>query len=676
MQPSSERRHFLRVAAISLCLSSILVAGCGDGGSPTPEPPTTPTTPTTVSPSITTQPANQVVTEPAVATFSVLAAGTPTPTYQWEFSTNGSTYNAIGGANSNSYTTGATALNESGYRFRVVITNSAGSVTSDPGILTVSAAPPALTPPAITTQPLAQLVAEPDSATFSVIATGNPAPTFQWQLSIDGNTYSTIGGATNNSYSTGATTTAQSGHRYRVIVTNSEGSDTSDSAQLSVNSVPSGATIIFSRNNGTVNIPNEDLYSIRERGGVEIPLATSSQNDGLCGVTPAGRVIFRTSVNGQNDIHSINADGTDLRVLADSSDNEVCASIVRSGAAAGRLIYHRHSTTNGTDIYAVNADGTVHTPLATGTNNESFVALTASNRVIFHSSTSFDTNVYSVDLEGLSVTPLATSPNYEGYYGDSAGIVVIGRDGFGQGDLYTVGELGVGFGVLSASPSLDESLAGISPGGALLIHTRDTTTNERKLYANSALLVTNSDGIGYVGSTATHVVYQSYTGNTPHPYAVRIDGTDNVQLGNSLDSEGAAFITNDGRLFYERYAITGATVTLGDIYLINLDGTNRLPLVTSPDHESFAALVGNKLLYRREIANSVNNIQLWSMNLDGSGNARVLTQGGQAYFSAVTPSGKVIVRHYTGTNFIHLANTDGSEQQLLVSNAVFQAVVP
>jgi hypothetical protein len=58
------------------------------------------------APSITTQPANATVTAPAAASFTAAATGTPTPTYQWEVSTDGgSTWSAISGATSASYTT-------------------------------------------------------------------------------------------------------------------------------------------------------------------------------------------------------------------------------------------------------------------------------------------------------------------------------------------------------------------------------------------------------------------------------------------------------------------------------------------------------------------------------------------------------------------------------------------
>ncbi len=87
------------------------------------------------APTITTQPANQTVTVGQKATFTVVATGTAPMSYQW--SKKGT---AIAGATSSSYTTPATTLSDNGSSFVVVVSNSAGKVTSGAATLTVNAA--------------------------------------------------------------------------------------------------------------------------------------------------------------------------------------------------------------------------------------------------------------------------------------------------------------------------------------------------------------------------------------------------------------------------------------------------------------------------------------------------------------------------------------------------------
>ena len=189
-------------------------------------------TPAPAAPAFTLQPQAASVTAPASASFSAIASGTPAPSYQWQRSTDaGATWAAIAGATAATYTTAALSTIDSGSRFRVLATSSAGSATSDAVPLTVAAA--AVTP-SITTQPADVSVAAGQTATWSVLASAVPTPGFQWQLSTDGGaTFNNINGATSASYSVVATS-ADNGRRVRVVVSNSQGTVTSRAALWSV----------------------------------------------------------------------------------------------------------------------------------------------------------------------------------------------------------------------------------------------------------------------------------------------------------------------------------------------------------------------------------------------------------------------------------------------------------
>jgi hypothetical protein len=175
-----------------------------------------------VAPVITTQPSGQAVMAGQTAAFSVTATGTASLSYQWR--KNGVN---ISGATSPSYTTPVTTTADSGAQFSVVVSNSAGSVTSNSAALTVNATNVA---PVITTQPAGQTVTAGQTATFWVGATGTTPLSYQWRKSGVN-----IGGATASSYTTPVTTTADSGAQFSVVVSNSAGSVTSNSAALAVN---------------------------------------------------------------------------------------------------------------------------------------------------------------------------------------------------------------------------------------------------------------------------------------------------------------------------------------------------------------------------------------------------------------------------------------------------------
>ena len=94
------------------------------------------------TPTIDTQPENQTVTAGNTATFTVDANG-ENLSYQWQQKTtdSGSDWTNVGSAtSSNTYTIDNTTTSMSGYQYRCVVNNSAGSVTSNAATLTVNAA--------------------------------------------------------------------------------------------------------------------------------------------------------------------------------------------------------------------------------------------------------------------------------------------------------------------------------------------------------------------------------------------------------------------------------------------------------------------------------------------------------------------------------------------------------
>ena len=94
-----------------------------------------------IAPTITTQPQDVEVKENETATFTVKVTGSEPLSYQWQQSAgNGTNWNNISGATSNSYTTDAATLEMNNYQYQCVVSNSAGSVTSSAATLTVNAA--------------------------------------------------------------------------------------------------------------------------------------------------------------------------------------------------------------------------------------------------------------------------------------------------------------------------------------------------------------------------------------------------------------------------------------------------------------------------------------------------------------------------------------------------------
>ena len=90
------------------------------------------------APSIVTQPGNVTVKAGESATFTIAANGTDLA-YQWQIDRNdGNGWVNIAGANEASYTTSAADISCNGFKYQCVVSNSAGTVTSNTAVLTVT----------------------------------------------------------------------------------------------------------------------------------------------------------------------------------------------------------------------------------------------------------------------------------------------------------------------------------------------------------------------------------------------------------------------------------------------------------------------------------------------------------------------------------------------------------
>ena len=178
------------------------------------------------APTITTQPVGLSVNAGAAATFTVVATGTGTLSYQW--TRDGV---AISGATASSLSLPSVSASSAG-DYRVVVTGSGGSVTSQAATLSVVTAQA----PTIVTAPLTQTVVVGARLTLSVDATGTAPLSYQWRKAG-----SPIVGATNPSFTLPSVQGADAA-AYSVAVTNAAGTVVSNAATISV--IPAVASAI------------------------------------------------------------------------------------------------------------------------------------------------------------------------------------------------------------------------------------------------------------------------------------------------------------------------------------------------------------------------------------------------------------------------------------------------
>ena len=408
-------------------------------------------------PTVTTNPTNCVVTVGGLASFTAAASGSPTPTMQWQVSTNGTTWSDITDATSATYSF-TTTISNSGFQYRAVFTNAIGNVATDAATLTVQKAGQTITfgslesvtyghaaitlgatsssslpvsysvvsgaghisdgtlvitgagsivvqadqagntnynaagsvqqtltvskatatitvtpyaviydgnahtatgtatgvgsanlnsgltlsgtthtsigaynndawsfhdaagnyndasgtinnligsAPVVTGQPANSTVTAGVTATFTVVATGFPAPTIQWQVSTNGgSSWSMISGATAGTYSI-STILSNQGSQYRAVLTNVLGVTTTNAATLTVNGRPFSVLATYTTTAFTgLNTGSINLVDIFDSLGVTLPTTYTATINWGDGQTDSNIAVAHP-----------NADGTTVRVL-------------------------------------------------------------------------------------------------------------------------------------------------------------------------------------------------------------------------------------------------------------------------------------------------------------------------------------------------------------------------
>jgi len=200
--------------------------------------------------SVIVNPASQTIISGQSVTFTAAAIGKPVTAVQWQVSVNNGPFTNIPQANSPTLTF-TTDSSQNGNQYQAVFANPCGVTATTPATLTVNVSilinesikvtdtltTVATTPPVVTAQPAAQAVCTGQNVTFTATASGVPAPTVQWQVSVNNGPFANIPLANSNALSFTANT-AQNGNQYRAVFTNVAGMATTNPATLTINTPP------------------------------------------------------------------------------------------------------------------------------------------------------------------------------------------------------------------------------------------------------------------------------------------------------------------------------------------------------------------------------------------------------------------------------------------------------
>lgn len=314
-------------------------------------------------PVVSTPPQAQTVAAGGAVTFSVVATGSPTLTYQWR-----KAGAPISGATQASYTLN-NAQAADAVAYDVVVSNSVSSVTSAAALLTVTPAAPT-----IVNHPVTQTATGGTIVTLSVVARGSEPLSYQWRK---GSLPLSDTGVVSGALTSTLTLTGVSGDNagsYDVVVTNGVGTTTSNAATLTVNA----ATIVWTFGpdtagataNPTSGLPVDITGGTVVQGnnnGVTPMLTTSSAS------SPSSTFSGGINAGAAARIGALNKAAGGSAYFEFSLDPEEGKKLVVTGITFGS-----RSTGTGPVAYSIFSDFDGYTsPLATGTlaNNSSWAVV-------------------------------------------------------------------------------------------------------------------------------------------------------------------------------------------------------------------------------------------------------------------------------------------------------------
>jgi hypothetical protein len=228
--------------------------------------------------------------------------------------------------------------------------------------------------PVIIVHPASQSAALGANLSFTVAATGNPAPTFQWQTASSGGAFGEIAGATSTTLNVSNVTSAANANQYRAIATNALGSATSNAATLTVTTTAGGCTFTLSTTAAVFGATG-GIGSVTVTPSASSCAWTAASNAGFLTITAGasgtgpGTVSYAiSSLDRGTRLAMLVAGGQTLTVTQSSSDLSGCSFSLGATSATFAL-------PGGTGIVAVTASP--ETCAWTAVSNSAFIAVTA-----------------------------------------------------------------------------------------------------------------------------------------------------------------------------------------------------------------------------------------------------------------------------------------------------------
>jgi Tol biopolymer transport system component/subtilase family serine protease len=365
-------------------------------------------------------------------------------------------------------------------------------------------------------------------------------------------------------------------------------------------------------------------------GLVAIPLPSDDRHPSL---SPDGQqVVFTSDRGGSLDIWKMNIDGTGLTQLTNSASSEN----VSTWSHDGQKIVYASDINGNNDIFIMNPDGTSQANLTNDPADDWQPDISPDGtKIVFHSNRAGSYDIWMMNTDGTGLYRVTTDSSSEQHpsFSPDGQRIVFNSGKAGNADIWIMNMDGSNLQRLTDDPAPD------------------------------AVPTWSPDGSRIVFASGRSGLCDIYSMNTDGSNLQRLTfSTDDSAADINYDSSQIAFTSNRAR----NYTPIGYEYRQGDIYLVNIDGTN-LNLISDlsyySHHPSFSP-AGQSIAFTTDQS---GNHDVWRMNIDGTGLIQLTNSSSRESVPTWSTNGQKIVysSDISGNDDIFLMNQDGSSKTAL-----------
>ncbi len=438
---------------------------------------------------------------------------------------------------------------------------------------------------------------------------------------------------------------------------------------------PDGTKILFASNRDG----NMELYKADADGTNVVRLINNAADEGYGTWSPdGGSIAFQTNRDGNYEIYTMDTNGGSLQRVTTNAAGD----FTPSWSPDGNLIAFESSRDGNYEIYTTNRTGTTQTRLTNNTTSDSQAVFSPDGTKISFHTFNGNYDIFTMNPDGTNITRLTMS-NADNYYATwqrvaaSSGTLQFQFVNSSSNESATTRTVDVtrtggsdGTVAINYATADDTAIAGsdyTAKSGTLVFNQGETTKqisitilNDSiyELQESFALNLSSPTGGATLGTPSTHTLFVS-DDDSPPQLAIN-----NVTVNEPLSGTATANFT---------VTLTGATTATATVNYATADNT----ATTSGDYVATSGTltftVGET---SKNIAITINSdniteaLETFRINLSGATNATYLNTFGVGTIRQQYGNGKIAFNSNRDGNLeIYSMNADGSGQTRLTNNA-------